>query len=556
QHAPFLPGVPMLRRFALALTALAALASCQPPEGGEALELATSTQPLTYRVANLPAGREQHASVLLSDGRVLVVGGNLSVQGSATATTLIYDAAANAWTSGPTMTTAYWIVAAVKLGNGQVLAVGDSQTAVNLIDVAAGTSVATGSLPEALGYPALALLASGDVLVVGARYSGTPSMQAYRYSPSSGTWSAAATPPSSLYFDAPGAVRLADGRVLVTSATTGAIYDPVANSWSSTAAPPTSRNRHQLVLLPDGRAAAVGDWQCGTSSERTIDLYTPPSNSWTTISTSAAHNGGAAVMLGDNRTLLVAGGYGCPGPSNTSTVELYDTQFGSWGSSEWMSDGRSYLTATRLSDGRVVLAGGRGGYSFNTYVSPNADVYAVPGAVTAAYSSSSAAPLCGYPATSCSTGTLVNGRRTLGPEPHYPNTLAASSCADGSSGVYHSDESLDAVRVIASGGQVLQPNQAVTVEADVWAWAGYTSDKLDIFVAANADAPSWTLVTTLTPTKAGASTMSAQLTLPSTGAQRMAVRAQFRYLGSAVACTTGGFDDRDDVVFGVNAPFP
>jgi aminopeptidase S len=32
------------------------------------------------------------------------------------------------------------------------------------------------------------------------------------------------------------------------------------------------------------------------------------------------------------------------------------------------------------------------------------------------------------------------------------------------------------------------------------------------------------------------------------------VRAQFRYQGSASACTAGGFNDRDDLVFAVNTP--
>jgi hypothetical protein len=426
---------------------------------------------------------------------------------------------------------------------------------VNLIDVVTGTSTLTGSLPEALGYPVGVALSTGEVLAVGARYSDY-TLRAHRYNPTSGTWSAAATPPSSLFFDTPAAVRLADGRVLVTSGTTGAIYDPVTNAWSSIAAPPNSRNRHQMVLLPDGRVASIGDWQCGTSYERTFDVYAPSTNSWTTVTTSDPHNLGAATMLADNRTLLIAGGYGCPGPTPSSKVELYDTQTGWWGQSELMSEWRSHLTATRLADGRVVLAGGRSRSGFNWYVSPNVDLYTVPGAVTATYSATYGAPLCGFPAASCSTGTLVTGRRTLGPEPHHPNTLAASSCADGSYGTYHYDESLDAVRVIAAGSPALEPGQYVTVEADVWAWSGYTSDKLDVFVADNADAPSWTLVTTLTPTKAGASTMSTQLMLPNVWSQRMAVRAQFRYLGTAVPCTGGGYDDRDDVVFGVTAPYP
>jgi hypothetical protein len=38
--------------------------------------------------------------------------------------------------------------------------------------------------------------------------------------------------------------------------------------------------------------------------------------------------------------------------------------------------------------------------------------------------------------------------------------------------------------------------------------------------------------------------------LPS-GGSLQAVRAQFRYLGSASSCTTGSYNDHDDLVFAV-----
>jgi leucyl aminopeptidase len=42
---------------------------------------------------------------------------------------------------------------------------------------------------------------------------------------------------------------------------------------------------------------------------------------------------------------------------------------------------------------------------------------------------------------------------------------------------------------------------------------------------------------------------SAGYTLPSGATQ--AVRGQFRYLGTAGTCTSGSYNDRDDLVFGV-----
>ena len=48
----------------------------------------------------------------------------------------------------------------------------------------------------------------------------------------------------------------------------------------------------------------------------------------------------------------------------------------------------------------------------------------------------------------------------------------------------------------------------------------------------------------------GAGTLSATYTLPTGTLQ--AVRARFRYNGTAAACGTGSYDDHDDLVFAVN----
>jgi leucyl aminopeptidase len=48
---------------------------------------------------------------------------------------------------------------------------------------------------------------------------------------------------------------------------------------------------------------------------------------------------------------------------------------------------------------------------------------------------------------------------------------------------------------------------------------------------------------------AGAQTLSATYTLPAGALQ--AVRAQFRYSGTAGTCSTGSYNDRDDLIFAV-----
>ncbi len=171
------------------------------------------------------------------------------------------------------------------------------------------------------------------------------------------------------------------------------------------------------------------------------------------------------------------------------------------------------------------------------------------GAQNAAYDATLKAPKCATVGISCDSGTsLLLGRGTRGPEPNQPNTLGAT-CADGSSGTFHVDESNDRLKVSTVDGTNLAAGKQVRIDATVWAYSTFSSDKLDLYYAANASSPSWTLIGTLTPTAAGAQTLSATYTLPAGALQ--AVRAQFRYQGAVGTCSTGSYNDRDDLIFAV-----
>jgi hypothetical protein len=179
-------------------------------------------------------------------------------------------------------------------------------------------------------------------------------------------------------------------------------------------------------------------------------------------------------------------------------------------------------------------------------------VTAAGGAQTAVYDSTLKAPKCATVGSSCDSGTtLLRGRDTLsgGSEPNQPNTIN-SSCADGTSGTFHSDESNDRIVVTSTGGGALTHGTTVTVTATVWAYSSFTSDHLDLYYAANANSPTWVLIGTFTPTGSGARAISATYTLPTGSLQ--AVRANFRYLGSASSCTAGSYNDHDDLIFAVN----
>ena len=172
---------------------------------------------------------------------------------------------------------------------------------------------------------------------------------------------------------------------------------------------------------------------------------------------------------------------------------------------------------------------------------------ATTGPQNAAYDAGFGAPACDTRGSSCDTQSLVDGRAGLGPESNQPNTLDA--CADGTSGTYHSDESNDRVVVSTVDGKDFTEGATVQIDATVWAWSTGSSDTADFYYAADANNPSWTYIGSESPSAGGAQTLSVQYTLPAGDLQ--AVRVNFRYSGSAGSCTSGSYDDRDDLVFRV-----
>jgi subtilisin family serine protease len=177
---------------------------------------------------------------------------------------------------------------------------------------------------------------------------------------------------------------------------------------------------------------------------------------------------------------------------------------------------------------------------------------AQPGA--AVYDATRKVPVCSQSSSVCDSESLVQGRGTnvYGPELHAPNTL--DGCADGTESSYSQTEQIHWLRVSGVNGVPLAEGQRVRI--DVGVEVGSTSsDALDLYIASDAAAPVWTYLTTLRASQTGPQILSEQYVLPTGSLQ--AVRAGFRYGGSGPsACSTGAYDDHDDLVFAVGPPLP
>jgi hypothetical protein len=176
------------------------------------------------------------------------------------------------------------------------------------------------------------------------------------------------------------------------------------------------------------------------------------------------------------------------------------------------------------------------------------------GGTTAVYNATLKAPGCPVVGVSCDSGTLLVGRGTMtgGVEPNQPNTINAA-CADGKSGTFHSDESMDRLVIASVDGGPLTAGNVARITATVWVYSA-SSNFLDLYSAPNANSPTWTFLNTMVPSATGSQTLTTTFALPAGGLQ--AIRAHFRSGGSASACSTGAYDESDDLIFAVSSAGP
>jgi hypothetical protein len=282
---------------------------------------------------------------------------------------------AGAWITNGPLITARADHTATLLTNGLVLIVGgDASGSSELYNPATGTNAATGTMKVARLWHTATLLQNGQVLVVGGVDDHSTEVTNYwlasaeLYNPATGTW----TLTGSLHTPRVGhsSTLLPDGRVLVAGGTyliggalnSAELYDPASGLWMVTGSLTNQRCNHTATLLPNGKVLAAGGSQ-GTlpppyGELSSAELYDPVSGNWSlTGSLQFARQNHAAVLLPDG-TVLVAGGGGSY--AAISSAERFDPTNGFWTAANSLKIARDAHTATWLPDGKALITGGRG----------------------------------------------------------------------------------------------------------------------------------------------------------------------------------------------------
>ena len=369
--------------------------------------------------SNLSQARSNSASVLLPDGRILLIGGD---GGSGALSSAELFGTDGAVTPAAAMNVARSRHFAVVMSDSRVLVGGGTTTggattnSAEIYDPTANSWTQINSLTSARANATAALLQDGRVLIAGGDNAGTPSNTIEIYDPSTGDFSFAGTLSSPRTQHAMAVLQ--DGRALIVGGTDGTnplassdIFDPSSGTNASAGPNLTSaRYAASATTLLNGQVAVVGGAGTDTSGNKTdlasIEIFDPTAGSFSTASAvlTTAREAHQAFLLPNNNNVLITGG--TSGGAALASVEMLTPQI-STSNGAWtyaVSATGTMNSARAAATGAVNQANGP-----TSVVSPKPGYLIVGGGTDANGSTLATTEVYGYPTVQTDPGGLSTG---------------------------------------------------------------------------------------------------------------------------------------------------
>lgn len=331
---------------------------------GPALSVSADSAGRVVPTGNTVEARFDHTATLLPDGKVLIAAG-MARNGVIDPTAEVYDPHTRQFVSAGKMHAPRgWGVTATLLPDGKVLLAGGASASycgvscylanAELYDSLSGTFTLAGDMTGPRAGASSILLRNGDVLIVGGNEeSGSEKIAtAELYHPSTGKFSVT----GSMHSGGMSTLLLMQsGEVLAVNDAGGEIYDPATGRFTMAGHASLAREKFGVALLPDGKSLIAGGqiggaWRPGTAATEIYDPSTGALTPGPQMNMSRFKLRKAVVPLGEGR-ILIAGGAEQP--------EIYDAASNSFHTVTGSRlDCFYFSTATRLSDGEVLIVGG------------------------------------------------------------------------------------------------------------------------------------------------------------------------------------------------------
>jgi len=144
------------------------------------------------------------------------------------------------------------------------------------------------------------------------------------------------------------------------SATTE-LFDVATGKFSLTGQMEASRSTQTATLLQNGKVLVAGGSDANGNALATAELYDSTSGTFTPTGNMIAVRSGHTATLLKNGKVLITGGTGPGGAlGSLATAELFDPASGTFAATAGMGTPRYAHTATLLTNGNVLVAGGIG----------------------------------------------------------------------------------------------------------------------------------------------------------------------------------------------------